>query len=57
MHTAIQGFPVSSGLIIAIGAQNAFGLKQGRWHILPIILTCFFATASSSASACSALVP
>ncbi|MFC0035750.1 LysE/ArgO family amino acid transporter [Cardiobacterium valvarum] len=44
MHTIIQGFLVSGGLIIAIGAQNAFVLKQGLrcWHVLPIVLTCFF---------------
>ena len=43
MHTILQGFLVSGGLIVAIGAQNAFVLKQGlrRWHVLPIILTCF----------------
>ena len=34
---------MSGGLIVAIGAQNAFVLKQGlrRWQVLPIVLTCF----------------
>lgn len=39
----IKGFLVCGGLIIAIGAQNAFVLKQGllKHHILAVILTCF----------------
>lgn len=39
----IQGFLVCGGLIIAIGAQNAFVLKQGllQKNILAVILTCF----------------
>ena len=43
MQALLQGFLVSGGLIVAIGAQNAFVLKQGlrRWHVLPIVLTCF----------------
>lgn len=43
MNPLWQGFLVSGGLIIAIGAQNAFVLKQGlrRWQVLPIVLTCF----------------
>ncbi len=38
-----QGFLVTSGLIIAIGAQNAFVLKQGllKNRIFWVILTCF----------------
>lgn len=44
METFIQGFLVCGGLIIAIGAQNAFVLKQGllQRNILAVILTCFF---------------
>ena len=44
MNALLQGFLVSGGLIVAIGAQNAFVLKQGlkRWQVLPIVLTCFF---------------
>ena len=43
MDSFLQGFLVCGGLIIAIGAQNAFVLKQGllKQNILPIILTCF----------------
>lgn len=43
MNALLQGFLVSGGLIVAIGAQNAFVLKQGLrcWQVLPIVLTCF----------------
>ncbi|GJH42576.1 LysE/ArgO family amino acid transporter [Pasteurella canis] len=43
MEPLLQGFFVTSGLIIAIGAQNAFVLKQGllKQNILAVILTCF----------------
>ncbi|PVX39674.1 L-lysine exporter family protein LysE/ArgO [Pasteurella langaaensis DSM 22999] len=43
MDFFLQGFLVCGGLIIAIGAQNAFVLKQGllKQNILPVILTCF----------------
>jgi L-lysine exporter family protein LysE/ArgO len=36
------GFAASAVLIIAIGAQNAFVLRQGlrREHVLPVVLTC-----------------
>lgn len=39
----LQGLLVSFGLIVAIGAQNAFVLKQGlmRQHIFWVCLTCF----------------
>ena len=42
LHTVLQGFLVSIGLIIAIGAQNAFVLKQGlkQEHIFWICLIC-----------------
>ncbi len=38
----IQGFLVSFSLILAIGAQNAFVLRQGlrREHVLPVVLAC-----------------
>ncbi len=37
-----QGLALSLGLIVAIGAQNAFVLRQGlrREHVLPIVLFC-----------------
>lgn len=40
--TLFQGFTVGAGLIMAIGAQNAFVLKQGlkRNHLLLTALTC-----------------
>ncbi|MFB6349122.1 LysE/ArgO family amino acid transporter [Moraxella sp. ZJ142] len=39
----IQGLLVSGGLIVAIGAQNAYVLKQGllKNHIFWVALTCF----------------
>lgn len=39
----IKGFLICGGLIIAIGAQNAFVLKQGllKRNVLAVILTCF----------------
>ena len=38
----IQGFATSGALIIAIGAQNAFVLRQGirREHVLAVVLVC-----------------
>jgi L-lysine exporter family protein LysE/ArgO len=38
----LAGFATSLSLIIAIGAQNAFVLRQGlrREHVLPVVLTC-----------------
>lgn len=43
----IQGFLVSTGLIIAIGAQNAHVLKMGltRQHLLPTISLCVLSDA------------
>jgi L-lysine exporter family protein LysE/ArgO len=40
--SALAGFTTSIGLIAAIGAQNAFVLKQGlrREHVLAIVITC-----------------
>ncbi len=40
--SALQGFAVGGGLIIAIGAQNAFVLSQGvrRQHHLTVALVC-----------------
>ncbi|MFM2421661.1 MAG: hypothetical protein RL291_191 [Pseudomonadota bacterium] len=36
------GFAIGGGLIIAIGAQNAFLLRQGllKQHVLPLVLFC-----------------
>ena len=42
LSSAISGFVASVVLIVAIGAQNAFVLRQGlrREHVLPVVLTC-----------------
>jgi len=38
----MTGFSMGLSLIVAIGAQNAFVLRQGlkREHVLPVVLTC-----------------
>jgi L-lysine exporter family protein LysE/ArgO len=38
----LRGFGTSAALIVAIGAQNAFVLRQGlrRAHVLPVVLVC-----------------
>ena len=40
--SALSGFGFGLSLIVAIGAQNAFVLRQGlrREHVLPIVLVC-----------------
>jgi len=42
MQAALSGFALGFSLILAIGAQNAFILRQGllRSHVLPLVLTC-----------------
>jgi L-lysine exporter family protein LysE/ArgO len=42
MHAAASGFLLGLSLIMAIGAQNAFVLRQGlrREHVLAVCLTC-----------------
>ncbi|MFN7224327.1 MAG: LysE/ArgO family amino acid transporter [Paracoccaceae bacterium] len=42
MTALLAGFLTSLSLIAAIGAQNAFVLRQGlrREHVLPVVLTC-----------------
>jgi hypothetical protein len=42
MQAALAGFALGFSLILAIGAQNAFILRQGlrREHVLPLVLTC-----------------
>ena len=44
---AAQGFLASAGLIVAIGAQNAFVLRQGlrREHVGVVVLLCALADA------------
>ncbi|MFF1818730.1 LysE/ArgO family amino acid transporter [Kribbella sp. NPDC058245] len=40
--TALAGFATTLAMIVAIGAQNAFVLRQGlrREHVLPVVLVC-----------------
>ncbi len=42
MQAAAAGFALGLSLIVAIGAQNAFVLRQGlrRAHVLPVVLVC-----------------
>jgi L-lysine exporter family protein LysE/ArgO len=42
MSAFLTGFSLGLSLILAIGAQNAFVLRQGlqRRHVLPVVLTC-----------------
>lgn len=42
---AVEGFLLGAGLIVAIGAQNAFVLRQGlaRQHVFPVALFCTLA--------------
>ena len=42
LTSALAGFAASAVLIVAIGAQNAFVLRQGlrREHVLPVVLIC-----------------
>ena len=52
---ALQGFSLGAGLIIAIGAQNAFVLRQGlkREHVLPVVLVCILADGLLIALGCA----
>lgn len=42
LAASVTGFGLGLSLIVAIGAQNAFVLRQGlrRAHVLPVVLTC-----------------
>ncbi|AGH38497.1 Lysine efflux permease [Bibersteinia trehalosi USDA-ARS-USMARC-188] len=44
MHSFLHGFVVCFGLIVSIGAQNAFLLKQGilKQHVFWVAFICFF---------------
>ena len=44
---ALAGFLTALALIVAIGAQNAFVLRQGirREHVLPVVAVCAAADA------------
>ena len=47
LEVFVQGLILSLGLIVAIGAQNAFVLRQGlrREHVVSVVLFCAFADA------------
>lgn len=47
LSLAVVGFVTGLSLIVAIGAQNAFVLRQGlrREHVLPVVLICAAADA------------
>jgi L-lysine exporter family protein LysE/ArgO len=47
MASVLAGFGFSLALIVAIGAQNAFVLRQGlrREHVLPVVVICVAADA------------
>ncbi|MBV7396996.1 LysE/ArgO family amino acid transporter [Mameliella sediminis] len=44
----VAGFALGFSLILAIGAQNAFVLRQGlrRMHVLPVVLVCALSDAA-----------
>lgn len=48
LAAALQGFSLGAGLIVAIGAQNAFVLRQGllRRHVPALVLFCALADAA-----------
>ncbi|MFM2373848.1 MAG: hypothetical protein RJA75_744 [Actinomycetota bacterium] len=48
MQTVLAGLATGLSLIVAIGAQNAFILRQGllKKHVLPIVLICAFLDAT-----------
>ncbi|HEX6342569.1 LysE/ArgO family amino acid transporter [Umezawaea sp.] len=57
MGSALAGFGFCSALIVAIGAQNAFVLRQGlrREHVLPVVVTCVVADAALMAAGIAGL--
>ena len=57
MASALAGFGFCFALIVAIGAQNAFVLRQGlrREHVLPVVLTCLVADFALSAAGIAGL--
>ena len=48
LSIALEGFAISLGLIVAIGAQNAFVLRQGliRSHIFVVLWSCAISDAT-----------
>ena len=56
---ALSGFLTSLALIVAIGAQNAFVLRQGirGEHVLPVVAVCALADALLIAAGIAGLGP
>ena len=52
MKAAVAGFGLGFSLILAIGAQNAFVLRQGlrRAHVFAVCLTCALSDAVLTSS-------
>lgn len=48
IEAALQGLGLGAGLIVAIGAQNAYVLRQGllRRHVGPVVAFCFLSDAT-----------
>jgi L-lysine exporter family protein LysE/ArgO len=57
ISSALAGFAASVALIVAIGAQNAFVLRQGlrREHVLPVVLICALSDAALIAAGIAGL--
>ncbi|MFY1631878.1 LysE/ArgO family amino acid transporter [Solwaraspora sp. WMMB335] len=57
MRSLLAGFGFSLALIVAIGAQNAFVLRQGlrREHVLPVVAICVVADAALMAAGIAGL--
>jgi L-lysine exporter family protein LysE/ArgO len=57
LASAIEGFLLGASLIVAIGAQNVFVLKQGllRSHVFVVALTCALADATLIAAGVAGL--
>jgi len=57
LSAALQGLVLGFGLIVAIGAQNAYVLRCGlaRRHVLPVVLLCACSDAVLIAAGCFGL--
>ena len=57
MPAALRGFALGLGLIVAIGAQNAFVLERGllRNHVLVVVIMCILADAALIAAGVAGL--
>ena len=57
LSAALQGLALGLGLIVAIGAQNAYVLRCGlaRRHVLPVVLLCAVSDALLIAAGCLGL--